>query len=331
MYVGIDHSTTGVKTVALHDDGSYESFLIERHQRESKWSFLDELSNYVDFDNIDMVANGFSMGNNFNTITDISSLDNRGVIDYIGLGHGFGTGTQVFDELVNTDLPCIAYPGIHQDLDCLDPYFKHYSSLTGADKVAMTRYAQEIVSAQEGVGNTFISACVSSSAMATIVRNGTLRGAFHWLGLIHGHVDTEMLRELRDSNSGYRDVFMRSGLLFRSGEPFEKIRGVPDEDLLKSIRLATLQHVYSLVPFTFSFGCSLDKIVLSGRLSRVTSPINMQSSLEESLSRLAPVHICSKYSTALGAAYIARDAAQGANDVLGIPVETTPITEKGQL
>lgn len=328
--MGVDHSTTGIKTVVLDED-SVESFVIERSMDKGDWSFLEQLARRIPLDEIEMVANGFSMGNDFTTVTDIDCLDDRGIVDYVGLGHGFGTGTQVFDELADSDVPCVAYPGVHDGLDTLDDYFRHYSSLTGADTVAMTRYAKEVTEEACGPESNFVAACVSSSAMATVVRDGRLRGAFHWLGLIHGHVDAEMLRDLRDSEGGFRDAFMRSGLLFREDYGFDAVYGTPDADLLETMCDATVHHVHSLAPFAEDGTAGIDRVVLSGRFSRVSDPVDVAARVSESVSRLAPVHVCREYSTALGAAYIARDAAEGADDVLGIPTESVPEPTVGQV
>lgn len=330
-YIGIDHSTTGVKTTALYPDGSKNQFTVERTPDESgDWSFVDRLGEYVDLDDIDLVANGYSYGDNFSSIRDISSVENRGVVDHMGAGHGFGTGTQVFDELEESSLPCVLMPGVHNGLDCLHPYFDHYSVYSGADTVAMSRYAKEVADEKAGKDSTFIAACTSSSAMATLVHEGTIKGGFHWLGLIHGHVDIQLLREIESGEQRPDDAFMKSGLLYRSGKSFGQIKGVPDAELLETLSWATRQHVNALVPFAnqISEAGSLDQIVLSGRLSDVREPFDMKATLDESLQHLAPVHFTQDFSTSLGAAYIARDVCNGADEILGIPVEKVPASAR---
>lgn len=326
MYVGIDHSTTGVKTAILRDDGSVSKFTIDRTPSEDgEWSFLRRLSDHVDLDAIELVANGYSYGDDFSRIRDIESLDERGVVDHIGAGHGFGTGTKVFDELAESDLPVVMFPGVHNGLDTLHHYFQHYSVYSGADTVAMSRYAEQLLSEERGDSETFVATCVSSSSMATLVHDGVIKGGFHWLGLIHGHVDIELLRKIRDGEQEPNDVFMRSGLIYRSGKSFENIKGVPEEDLLECVYWATLQNVNALAPFANNIGDStLDGVVLSGRLARVEEPIDMQTRLTSDLDHLAPVHVTPDFSTAVGAALIARDVCEGESDVLGIPVGPVP-------
>lgn len=325
MYLGIDHSTTGVKTCLLPPDGSHEVFTIERSPDEdTDWSYIETLREYVSPDDVEMVSYGYSYGDNIDSVTNITNTANRGIVDTLGLGHEFGTGTLVYDELQQSDIPTTVFPGIHDGLDTVHPYFGHYSPLTGADKFATARYAQEVVEnddfGPEIEGDTYIAANVSSSAMSTYVDHGALRGAFHWMGLIHGWGDVECLRQIRDGEQNLQDAFMKSGILYRSDHEFEDIKGVPCEELLEMVYCATLHNVYSLVPFAEHQGSGLDAIVLSGRLSRVTEPFDVRSQLENDLSNIASVHICQELSTALGAAFVARDVANGQNETLGVPI-----------
>lgn len=317
MFVGIDHSTTGVKSCLLDEDGVQETFVIERSPDEDcDWSYVDTLSEYVTLDEVEMIAYGYSYGDGFSRVKDITDVENRGIEDKLGLGHDFGTGTLVFDQLQDSSLPCVVFPGVHSGLESIYPYFTYHSPMTGADKVAMTRYAQEVVDGDASV----ISACVSSSEMATYVDEGQLRGAFTWMGLIHGWPGIDELRDVRDGEKDLQDLIMRSGILYRSGEDFESVKGVPDKQYLERIYESTLHNVYTMLAFARHRGSGVDRIVLSGRLSGIREPIDMRTRLEDALSEHAPVHFCQDYSTALGAAYIARDVARGATDVIGIPV-----------
>lgn len=326
MFVGIDHSTTGVKTCLLSEDESSEVFTVERSPDEDcDWSYLERLREHVELDDIEMVSYGYSYGDNIDSIVDISRTNNRGIVDTLGLGHEFGTGTLVYDQLEQSDIPTTVFPGIHDGLETMHPYFCHYSPLTGADKFATARYAQQVVD-DDGIGphvpgETFIAANVSSSAMSSYVDRGALRGAFHWIGLIHGWGDVECLRQIRNDEQELHDAFMKSGLLYRSDYEFEDTKGVPPEDLLEMVYCATLHNVYSLVPFSEHQGSGLDAIVLSGRLSRLEEPFDVRGRLRDELSDVAPVHFCREKSTALGAALVARDVANGESEVLGVPVE----------
>lgn len=327
VFIGIDHSTTGVKTAIMSRDEEFETFTIERSASDDgAWSFLDNLSGHVDLETVELIANSYSYGDNFSEITDIEAVDGRGVVDHMGAGHGFGTGTQVFDELAESDLPCIVYPGVHNGLDCLHPYFQHYSVYCGADMVAMTRFSKDVLSEEYGEDASFIAACVSSSSMATVVIDGTLRGAFHWIGLIHGHVDIDYLRRIKHGEERPDDIFMKSGLLYRSGKSFEQIKGVPDAELLESVYWATVHNIYSLYPFAkVGSDEGVDAVTLSGRLRTVTEPFDLKEQITDATSDVAPTHICPDFASAKGAALIAKEVANGADDVLGIPVGKSPV------
>lgn len=332
MYIGIDHSTTAIK-VGVIDGNKRETFAVQRSSSAS-FDFIGELEERVDTDEIEMAAIGYSYGDDISEIVHLEETDNRGIEDPVGLGHNFGTGTQVFDELLESDVPTVAFPGVHRDIECLHPYFKFYSHLTGADKIASARFAQGLVSGRnepkvatdggatrDSGSETFISANVSSSCMATLVCDGELTGAFHWLGLVHGLIDVETVREVKRGDQSLDDVYMQSGLLSKMDKGFEYVYGTPDPELLEHLHWATLHHIHSLRPFSeYVEDDPLDRVVLCGRLSRVTEPYDMRAELSADLSDVAPVSIAPEHSTAIGAAQIAEDVANGADDVLGIPV-----------
>lgn len=326
MYIGVDHSTTGVKTSILSDSGSRETFVIERSpENENEWSYIDILAEHVDLDRIQMVAVGYSYGDNFGDIRPIDTVENRGVVDNLGAGHPSGTGSKVFDDLQQSELPCVAFPGVNHHIECLLPYFRHYDTITGADKVAMTRYAQEQF---DGDTPHFIAANASSSAMATLVNNGTLVGAFHWIALVHGWAGLGSIRRVLREEDQLSEIFMASGILRREGYSFEDVKQELEPELLEKVYHATLHNVYSLLAFSEHIHeRSLDGIVISGRLSRIESPYDMQTKLRCAFSEIAPVHHCSEFSTATGAALIGRDVSDGAESVLGLPVKTPPLVE----
>lgn len=327
MYIGIDHSTTGVKTSILWESGSRESFVIERSpENANDWSYVDLLAERVDLDDVRMVAMGYSYGDNFGDIRPIEDVENRGVVDNLGAGHPSGTGSKVFDDLQQSDVPCVAFPGVNHNIECLHPYFSHYDTLTGADKVAMTRYAHEQF---DGEGTHFIAANASSSAMATLVYDGRLVGAFHWIALVHGWAGLGSIRRVLRDEDKMSDIFMASGILRRSGYTFEDVKEELDPELLEQVYLATLHNVYSLLAFVeHVHEDPLDGVALSGRLSRLEAPFDMQTKLRTALGEIAPVHHCSKYSTATGGALIAKDVYTGAESVLGLPVKTPQLVKQ---
>lgn len=316
--IGLDHSTTALKVATLDDDGTTDTFAIERIPDDPmEWSFLEMLAEKIDLDEIDMIATGYSYGDDLDAIVPIDEAENRGVIDHMGAGHGFGTGTRVFDELEGSDLPAVVYPGVNEHLETLDPYFGELAMITGADTVAMTRYAQEMADSDDP---SFIAASMSSSTMATVVRNGRLRGAFHWMGLVHGIVDPHILRKIDAGAVDPRNAYQEAGMLARRGEGFEAVKGVPDRELLERVCDATVHTVYGLLPFAGG-PVQLDDVVLSGRFARLSAPFDVRGRISEQLAPLERPVFCREHSTAIGAALLARDVVNGHNSTLGIPIE----------
>lgn len=320
-YVGVDHSTTGVKVGIVAGGDPREAFTLDRAELgDGSVSLLDELSSRVALDDVDLAAVTYSWGDAVSAVTPVEDAPNRGVEDHIGAGYELGGGTVAYDELADSDVPAVVIPGVHRDLPNLHPYFSHYSALAGGDKVADVRYAQEVM-ARGGDPDEFIWACASSSCMAGLVTDGQLRGFFHWMGMMHGWPDPEALREAAAGVESVDDLLMRCGVLHRSGAEFDDIRETPDRDLLEMAYWATVHNVYSLVPFARELGGGdPDGVVLAGRLMHVEEPFDVRSGVEDHCESIAPTYLAPEYSAAYGAAHVARDAATGADDVLGIPV-----------
>ncbi len=319
MYVGIDHSTTGVKTCITDENEPIDSFEVEQTPgRSVDWSYLEHLATHVDLEAIEMIAYGYSAGDNFSSIKPIEDTENRGLANPTFLGNGGGGGTIVFEELRDSSLPCVVYPGVHDDLETLHPYFTYQSPMAGSDKVAMSRYAQEVTED----GSNVIAACVSSSEVATMILDGELTGAFTWMGLVHGWPAPSDLHALEEGELDLESLIRDCGFLGRSGKKPGAVNGVPDEHLLEMVCCATAHNVYSLVPFAAMEGAAIDSIVVSGRLSRVTEPIDTEAWLREAVGDVASLQFADQYSTARGAAAIAEDVHRGESAVLGIPVRS---------
>lgn len=325
MYVGIDHSTTGVRTCIMDENESFSSFVIDQFpEGDHDWAYTELLAEHVPLEDVEMVAYGYSYGDRFGSIKPLAETTNRGIATPTGLGTGTGGGTLVFDQLEASSLPCVAVPGVNDNLDTLHPYFSYHSPMTGADKTAMARYAEAVTDE----GANVIAACVSSSEIATLSLGGQLRGAFTWMGLIHGWPASQELYQIAQGEKSIDDIIIESGFLPRSGQSRSDVDGVPDEHFLEMARCATVHNVYSLWPFAKMAGADLDSIVITGRLSQVTEPFDIQARLAEDIGDIASLQFCGEHSTARGAAYIARDVARGDDDVLGIPVEAGSLTEQ---
>lgn len=118
---------------------------------------------------------------------------------------------------------------------------------------------------------------------------------------------------------------MRCGFLARNGNDLTEANAIADEQLLEFVYLSTVQNVYSLYPFARELGEDpLDAVVLSGRLVRREQPVDIARRVYENCVDLAPVLLAEPYTSAQGAALVARDVDAGADHVLGIPVGDVP-------
>lgn len=323
MYVGIDHSTTGIK-ISCRDGGrTVSTFCIDRRDLEECQSVVEQIDSRVPVSDIRLATVTYSYGNGISRIRDIEDVSNRGVKDLLGLGYETGAGAAVFDQLRDSEIPTVVLPGVHSGLETLHPFFRHYSTLSGADKVAAVRYALERFRSEHGSSGSFIWACASSSCMSGLVCDGRLRGFFHWVGPVHGWPDPQAIRRGRAED--FEDVFMRCGLLARNDDDVTDVHSMSDERLLEFVSLATVQNVYSLYPFAREIGGDEpEAVVLSGRLTRREQPVDVGRRVYEACLDVAPVLFSGPYAAAQGAALVGRDVDDGSDHVLGIPVGEVP-------
>lgn len=349
MYVGFENSSTAINVAILAaDDTLFDTFRIDRHSfMADDRTVLSRLGDRVDLDEVEMAAYCFAWADAQSSITAIEETTNRGNRGTPGFTPKQADAV-IFDQLRASDVPCVTIPGVNDRLECLHPYFRHYAQLSGPDKVADARNARWICRESGGEGETFIVANASSSTRAVVVTEGRLLGAFHWLGLVHGWPDGDIYDAIIAGEVDPRRAVERAGLLYKPGkgaadweipdhyaakfdEPRQRLlvdhleEATSDERLLELVYWATLHNVYSLVPFAAHGGdSSLERLVVSGRIARVESPFDVRANLTEVLSTVAPTTIADPFGTARGSALIARDIADGSDEVLGIPVETPP-------
>lgn len=323
MYVGIDHSTTGMKIACFDGTHVVDTFKIDRRNLEQCNTVLDRLDERIGLSNITLATITYSYGNGIAEICDIEAVSNRGVRDLLGLGYETGAGATVFDQVQESSIPAVVLPGVHDDLDTLHPFFKHHSTWAGGDKVASMRCALERFQTLPSDGETFIWACASSSSMAGLVSEGQLKGFFHWIGPVHGWPDLEAIRD--GMADGFDDILMQCGILPRLGRDLPDAHSIADEEILEHIYWALLLNISALAPFAENIcGESPETILLSGRLTRHDHPVDIARRIYDQFIDTAPVSLLESFASARGAARIAHDVAAGADHVLGIPVGDVP-------
>jgi hypothetical protein len=342
MFVGFENSSTGLNVAVADPDGEMvDAFSIDRREFErSSRTVLELLGAHVDVEAVRMASMCFAWGDDLAAITDIREVENRGNRGTPGFLPK-SVDAEIYDQLRASEVPCVVVPGVNDELDCLHPYFRHHAQLTGPDKVVDARYARRYARSEGDEGETLIVANASSSSRAVVVSDGVLRGAFHWVGLVHGWPDGDVYDAVMAGEVDPTLVIQRSGFLYKPGKGFadwdahegrdgwtrqdtirEDLRAAAtNEELLELVYWATLHDVHALVPFATHDGeHPLERIVVSGRLARVESPVDVRGRLQDALSAVAPTDVTAPYTTALGSALLAQDVHEGADEVLGIPV-----------
>ncbi|PSP67659.1 hypothetical protein BRC85_06000 [Halobacteriales archaeon QS_1_69_70] len=331
MYVGLEHSTTGVKVGIVSDDDHVTAFRILSDAIDEQSPFEDELEARFNVDDIELAAFAYSWGNGFSQIKPLSEVENRGLRELEDLPDRIGFASDendaykaanVFDELTKMSVPSVALPGINEPHpDHMHPYFTIYSPLLSLDKIADARYAQHVFRQNETDGKHFITVNMSSSTVSSLVPGGKVRGGFSWLALIHGWFEVPRTLDLMRGEIEPGGAALSAGLLAKSGKSLDALEGAPDEDLLRLVYWAVLHDVYSMVPFSdIKADTPLEGIVITGRLSPFREPFDVPKQFSDGLSDVGPVTIAEPFSCAYGAAHIAKEICNGASHVLGLPV-----------
>ena len=290
MFIGIDHGTSSLRFAS--DSG--EHFKITR---EEATSFeLKTLEKICPLDEIEGIALCYSMGDNFNKITNVKSLKNRGVVTREGAGKHIGGGTKVFDVISESDIPAVAFPGIHRGSDT-DPRFKIYSHQTSPEKIGIAYLVKQKLNE-----DSFIVSDISSNTVSLLVSKNKIIGAFDACvfapGTQHGALDVDAIRRIDDGEQTANEAFTTAGVSHHMEEKYRN----PTVALWAAMECASLQL--------------LDReasIALAGSLA---------PELAEEISALLnkPVAVFDEWAASLGLATAARDVFNGAKEILGIPV-----------
>ena len=161
-------------------------------------SALEELNKRVELKSIDLMAITYAMGDGINTITPIEKVKDRGILSMEGAGKVTGGGTAVYDEIEKSGIPTVVIPGIHKNTECLDSRFKSaYSHHASSEKISICYNAY----LETGFENMVVSD-ISSNTVSILIEDGKIRGAMDAcigaMGIVHGPLDLQMLRDIDD-------------------------------------------------------------------------------------------------------------------------------------
>ena len=332
VFIGMDHGTTGISFCLMSDDGKIiDIFKIGREDSKSgKVSAIDELSKRVDLSSVKLMAITYAMGDGFNKILPIEKVEDRGILSIEGAGKVTGGGTSVFSELENSNIPTIMIPGLHKDSTSLNELFNAaYSHQASPEKVSISFNALK-----ETGWNNFIVADISSNSVDILIEDSQIKGAMDAcigaMGVVHGPIDLEMIREIDEGKKTANECFSHAGAIKIAGID-GKVANMKDQLLEnykngdKKARLAidTLIMTVAMEIAGLDVVCEndIEGIVLTGSIGSATEPFNFENEINKYFKNKFELKVISKESGAIGAAQIAQAVYDGEDNILGIDVD----------
>ena len=255
-------------------------------------------------------------------------MKNRGVISLGGAGKVTGGGTAVYDEINDSCIPTVLIPGIHRGLPSLDLCFKSaYSHHASAEKISISYNAY----LETGFRNMIISD-ISSNTVSILIEDGRIRGAMDAcigaMGIIHGPLDLEMIRNIDDGLKTANECFSHAGAV-KVAELYTKVDFAKDK-LLKSYQsgdpkaeLAFRTMIMTIIMEIWGLAGianKIDGIVLTGSIGSMNDPYNFFDSIKNKVEVLAPVVKLPSTSGSVGSSQIAKAVYEGEKEILGIKV-----------
>jgi putative methanogenesis marker protein 12 len=329
VFIGMDHGTTGVSFTILTDKPVH--FKIGREElSKGSTSALQQLNKRVDLKSIDLMAITYAMGDGINTIMPIEKVKDRGILSMEGAGKVTGGGTAVYDEIKESGIPTILIPGIHKNTECLDPRFKAaYSHHASSEKISICYNAYM----ETGFENMIVSD-ISSNTVSMLIEDGKIRGAMDAcigaMGIVHGPLDLQMIRDIDDGFKTANECFSRAGAVkianldtkvsLAKEELLQRyINGNELSDLaFKTMIMTILMEIHGLIGITNS---NLQGIILTGSIGSMRKPYDFFQEIKIGLNNSIPIHKLPPTSGSVGSAQIAKSVFEGKKDILGIKVE----------
>lgn len=332
VFIGMDHGTTGISFCIMSDDGDViEVFKIGREEsKKGLVSAAEELDKRVDFDDVKLMAVTYAMGDGINKILPIDEVEDRGILSINGAGKVTGGGTSVFTELEMLNIDSIMIPGLHKNSTSLNELFRAaYSHQASPEKVSISYNAFK----ETGWSN-FIVADISSNSVDILIENGKIKGAIDAclgaMGIVHGPIDLEMIRNIDENGISANDCFSHAGAIKIAGID-GKVANMKDQ-LLENYRngdekaklaIDTLIMTVAMEIAGLDVVCEneIEGIVLTGSVGSATEPFDFKEEINKYFKNKYDLKVISKESGAIGAAQIAMDVYNGKKEILGIEVD----------
>ena len=331
VFIGMDHGTTGISFCIMSSDGEViDVFKIGREEsKKGLVSATSELEKRVDLTSVELMAITYAMGDGISEILPTSKVKDRGILSINGAGKVTGGGTSVFEELENLDIDSIMIPGLHKDSTSLDRLFRAaYSHQASPEKVSISYNA-----VKETGWSNFIVADISSNSVDILIEDGKIKGAIDAclgaMGVVHGPLDLEMLRDIDETNRSANDCFSHAGAIKIAGidgkvanmkdQLLENYRN-GDEKAKLAIDTLIMTVVMEIAGLDAVCVNEIEGIVLTGSIGSATEPFNFEDEINNYFKDKYPLKVISAESGAIGAAQIAMDVYNGKKEILGIEV-----------
>ena len=331
VFIGMDHGTTGISFCIMSDNGDVvDVFKIGREEsKQGLVSAKDELAKRVDLDSVNLMAITYAMGDGFNQILPAENVKDRGILSINGAGKVTGGGTSVFSELREMNIPSIMIPGLHRDSTSLDKLFRAaYSHQASPEKVSISYNA-----IKETGWSNFIVADISSNSVDILVEDGKVKGAIDAclgaMGVVHGPIDLEMIRDIDENNASANHCFSHAGAVKIAGID-GKVANMKNQlldnysagDEKAKLAIDTLIMTVAMEIAGLDVVCEndIDGVVLTGSIGSATEPFDFKDEINRYFKDKYPLKVISHESGAIGAAQIAMDVYNGKKEILGIEV-----------
>ena len=331
VFIGMDHGTTGISFCIMSDDGDVlDVFKISREDsKKGLVSAKEELEKRVDLTSVKLMAITYAMGDGFNQIVPISKVKDRGILSINGAGKVTGGGTTVFSELESLNIDTIMIPGLHKDSTSLNKLFcLAYSHQASPEKISISYNAFK----ETGWSN-FIVADISSNSVDILIEDEKIKGAMDAcigaMGVIHGPIDLEMIRNIDEGKISANEAFSHAGALKIAGID-GKVSNIKDQlltnyknnDEKAKLAIDTLIMTVAMEIAGLILVCEnkIEGIVLTGSIGSTTDPFNFKNEINKYFKDEYELKVLSHDSGAIGAAQIAMDVYKGSNEILGVEV-----------
>ena len=331
VFIGMDHGTTGISFCLMSEEGKVlDVFKIGREEsKRGLVSAKDELAKRIDFNEVELMAITYAIGDGISQILPLDKVEDRGILSINGAGKVTGGGTSVFDELESLDIPMVMIPGLHKDSTSLNELFRAaYSHQASPEKVSISYNALK----ETGWSN-FIVADISSNSVDILVEDGKIKGAIDAclgaMGVVHGPIDLEMIRDIDENGASANECFSHAGAVKIAGID-GKVANMKDQllenykngDEKAKLAIDTLIMTVAMEIAGLDVVCEneIDGIVLTGSIGSMENPFNFKDEINRYFKNKYELKVISSESGAVGAAQIAMDVFKGSKEILGIEV-----------